>query len=160
MMTAILFGIELAPLFAAIAEVESENGRTSGNVYQISSAYLNDANRIIADMFKECGGAIHPAYFYPNEVNSRSASELMMKVYWEYYGNRYIMMTKRLPTVEVLARIHNGGPDGWKKPSTLGYWGRVRAAMVAAERKANLKRMAFECIFGSAMVPAGRKAKP
>ena len=134
MTSASIFGIALAPLFAAIAEVESENGKTSDNVYQISSAYLNDANRISAGMFKINGSTVHPAYFYPNEVKSRSASELMMKIYWEYYGNRYFTTTKRFPTAEVLVRIHNGGPDGWKNPATLKYWQKVKAVMDAADK--------------------------
>ena len=133
MMNTALFGISLVSLFSAIAQVESESGKTSDNVYQISSAYLQDVNRIIAEKFKVNGCAIHPAYFYPNEMYSRSASELMMTIYWEYYGNRYLMTTNRLPTAEVLARIHNGGPDGWKKPSTLIFWKKVKAAMDAAK---------------------------
>lgn len=128
-MNTMLFGIALAPLYAAIAQVESENGRTSDNVYQISLAYLNDVNRIIAEKYKVDGMSIHPAYFYPNEVESRSASELMMRVYWEHYGYRYYMETRNLPTTEVLARIHNGGPNGWKRPTTLRYWHKVKAAM-------------------------------
>ena len=131
-MMAELFGIALAPLFAAIAQVESEGGRTSRDVYQISPAYLKDVNRIIAEKYKVDGMTVHPAYFYPNEVESRSASELMMKVYWEYYGYMYFMETRNLPTAEVLARIHNGGPNGWKNPATLKYWNKVKAAMEAA----------------------------
>ena len=30
------------------------------------------------------------------------------------------------PTYEVYARIWNGGPDGWKKRSTLKYWKKVK----------------------------------
>ena len=41
-----LFGVALAPLYAAIADVESDNGKTSGNVYQISPVYVADVNRI------------------------------------------------------------------------------------------------------------------
>ena len=31
------------------------------------------------------------------------------------------------PTNEDLARIHNGGPDGYKKPATVGYWQKVQS---------------------------------
>lgn len=132
-----LFGLSLAPLYFAIAQVESDNGKTSTNVYQISSVYLKDVNRIVAESFKVDGCTVHPAYFYPNEVESRSASELMMKLYWEYYGYRYFKETGKLPTYEVLARIHNGGPNGWKKPSTVKYWQKVKAAM--SEEKVNVR---------------------
>ena len=134
MTTASIFGIVLAPLYAAIAQVESDNGKTSNNVYQIRPAYLKDVNRIIAETYKVDGMPVHPAYFYPNEVYVRSASELMMKVYWEHYGYLYYKRTATLPTAEVLARIHNGGPNGWRKESTLKYWHKVKAAMDAAER--------------------------
>ena len=102
-------------------------------MYQIGTAYLNDVNRIVAEKYKVDGMAVHPAYFYPNEVESRSASELMMKVYWEHYGYLYFIETRNLPTAEVLARIHSGGPKGWRKPSTLKYWHKVKAVMDAAK---------------------------
>lgn len=27
---------------------------------------------------------------------------------------------------EKIARIHNGGPNGYKNPSTIGYWNKVK----------------------------------
>ncbi|XP_072170398.1 lysozyme-like [Diadema setosum] len=30
------------------------------------------------------------------------------------------------PTCEDFARIHNGGPNGYKNPNTLGYWNKVK----------------------------------
>jgi|CXWL01.1.fsa_nt_gi hypothetical protein len=35
----------------------------------------------------------------------------------------------RMPTDEDRARIHNGGPDGWRNPNTLEYWRKVKAEM-------------------------------
>ena len=32
----------------------------------------------------------------------------------------------RKPTLEDIARIHNGGPNGWKKKSTDAYWAKVK----------------------------------
>ena len=32
----------------------------------------------------------------------------------------------RTPTNEDLARIHNGGPNGYKKTATDGYWKKVK----------------------------------
>jgi hypothetical protein len=37
----------------------------------------------------------------------------------------------REPTDEDRARIWNGGPAGWLKPSTLGYWQKVDAVLSA-----------------------------
>lgn len=49
--------------------------------------------------------------------------------YWRYYGYRYKVITRKPVTYEVLARMHNGGPDGWKKASTLAYWYKVKKVM-------------------------------
>lgn len=47
----------------------------------------------------------------------------------------------RPPTVEVYARIWNGGPEGWRKSSTLAYWRRVRNALAARLRLRDLGYM-------------------
>ncbi len=123
MSAATLFGVAVGQLFAAIAAVESEGGRTSDNVYQLQRVYLDDAGRI---------GGCH----YPDAVaTDRTASERVMLAYWRHYGERYRRLTGNEPTAEVLARIHNGGPDGWKKSSTDGYWRKVKSAMERSKRK-------------------------
>lgn len=40
------------------------------------------------------------------------------------YMNRYCKHSRlgRPITAEDIARIHNGGPNGWRSPATLGYW--------------------------------------
>lgn len=108
-----LFGLSLTVLFNAIAMVESDRGATSDNVYQIRNIYIDDLNRIYTYRFK-----------YSDKYDKRK-SEQMMFDYWRYYGYRYTRLTGRPVTYEVLARIHNGGPDGWRKKSTEGYWRRV-----------------------------------
>lgn len=126
-MTAVatLSGIAVSQLFTAIAAVESENGRTSDNVYQIRRVYLDDLGRI------------YGCHFADEVATDRHASEQVMLAYWEYYGEQYARRTGRQPTAEVLARIHNGGPNGWRKDSTLEYWRKVKAAMERMERRAS-----------------------
>ena len=123
MTTASLFGVALAPLFAAIAQVESENGATSDNVYQLQRIYLDDVGRI------------YGCHFADEVMTDRHASEQVMLAYLEYYGERYRRKTGKEPTAEVLARIHNGGPNGWRKEATAVYWAKVKAAMERSERK-------------------------
>ena len=120
---ATLSGIAVSQLFTAIAAVESENGRTSDNVYQIRRVYLDDLGRI------------YGCHFADEVATDRHASEQVMLAYWEYYGEQYARRTGRQPTAEVLARIHNGGPNGWRKDSTLAYWAKVKAAMERSEGK-------------------------
>ena len=119
MTTATLFGVALAPLFTALATVESNNGKTSRNVYQITEQYVDDVNRI-------CRINGFSFVYYYSDVNDRSKSERMMETYLAHYGKVYADRTGRLPTWETLARIHNGGPDGWKKYATKRYWRRVK----------------------------------
>ena len=112
-----LFGIMLAPLFAALAQVESNNGITSDNVYQIRAMYVEDVNRIAGTTYTT------------EDLNDKTKSEEMMLAYWTYYGNRYRRITGLQPTAEVLARIHNGGPNGWRMHATEKYWDKVRSKM-------------------------------
>ena len=121
-MMATLFGVALAPLFTALAQVESNNGQTSKNVYQITRQYVDDVNRI----------SDNEAFLY-DDRNDRAKSERMMEIYWLYYARRYLDQTGRGPTWETLARIHNGGPDGWKKYGTKKYWRRVKNFLPGGE---------------------------
>jgi len=127
MNTTTLFGIALGPLYAAIAQVESDRGATSANVYQIRDVYVADVNRISERLCKVAGVAFRP---FPGEAKfDRRASERMMAIYWQHWGVEYERKTGERVTYEVLARIHNGGPLGWKKRETLRYWLRVRDAL-------------------------------
>ena len=109
-----LFGLYLAPLFNAIANVESDCGVTSKNIYQISDVYIDDLNRI------------YP-HIYPKRCKyDKYASQCMMFDYWRFYAYDYARKTKKPITYEVLARIHNGGPDGMFKATTIPYWHKVK----------------------------------
>ena len=121
MTTTTLFGLALAPLYAAIAQVESDNGKTSDNVYQLSVAYVHDVNRITSNRYD----------FRESDRYVRWIAEKMMYECWTYYGKRYRHQTCYSPDYEVLARIHNGGPGWWHNPETLRYWRKVEAAMEA-----------------------------
>ena len=110
----VLFGLYLAPLFNAIANVESDCGVTSKNIYQISDIYIDDLNRI------------YP-HIYPKRCKyDKYASQCMMFDYWRFYAYDYARKTKKPITYEVLARIHNGGPDGMFKATTIPYWHKVK----------------------------------
>lgn len=119
-----MFGLALAPLYAAIAQVESDRGATSANVYQIRDIYIKDVNQIMMRPGWRC----YPGFIVSDKF-SKDKSEDMMRVYWAYWGEHYEEKTGKPVSYEVLARIHNGGPLGWKKPETVGYWNRVAAVM-------------------------------
>ena len=108
-----LFGLYLTPLFNAIAKVESDCGVTSKNIYQISDIYIDDLNRI------------YP-HIYPKRCKyDKYASQCMMFDYWRFYAYDYARKTGKPITYEVLARIHNGGPNGMFKATTLPHWYKV-----------------------------------
>lgn len=50
---------------------------------------------------------------------------------FQAYMQRYATPQRlgRAVTAEDIARIHNGGPNGWKKQSTEKYWSKVNAQL-------------------------------
>ena len=127
-----LFGLALAPLYAAIAQVESDRGATSANVYQLRTLYIADVNRITRDWNRNAnasGVTPFPIYTAADQTDEAMSREIMA-IYWTHYGKVYAARTGKPVTYEVLARIHNGGPYGWKKRSTLRYWERVKDVLI------------------------------
>lgn len=114
-----LFGLCLTPLFNAMAQVESQNGKTSKNIYQIQDVYLEDLGRIYA------------CHYSKSVKEDKFASEAAMFDYWRFYAHQWARRNHtRAITYEVLARIHNGGPDGMTKVKTTYYWLKVRPLLV------------------------------
>ena len=106
-------------LMDAIAEVESNRGATSANVYQLKPIYVADVNRITGQSIT-----------HEQAIGDDAVARACIEAYWDYYGARYFRLTQSRPTAEVLARIHNGGPDGWRKPETVHYWRKVCSALI------------------------------
>jgi hypothetical protein len=69
---------------------------------------------------------------YPEICTTINGSIEVMLCYWERYAS-----TK--PSLEELARIHNGGPKGAYKESTKSYWMKVSERM--AELNPNQGRL-------------------
>ena len=113
----------LIVLIAALRAVESANGadpRCGGNELQITRICVQDANRIAA----LSGSAVR--WTWADRLDSRRSEELAV-AYLSYWGAVYTRRTGRIPTAEAYARIWNGCPDGWRKPTTAAYWRKVRA---------------------------------
>lgn len=107
-------------LLLAIERVESGGLTTaiskSGAVgcLQIKPIVIDDVNRIT--------GGVN---FTLQDAFSRERSAEIFMIYTTYYAHP--SRIGRNPTAEDVARIWNGGPNGWKKSSTKAYWNRVRA---------------------------------
>lgn len=111
----------LGLLIAALIMVESsgndsaigDDGRSVGPL-GITEICRADVNRFTKG---------HPYYTREDCFNRDKAVE-MFHVYISHYCTR-----KRLgrdPQWQDVARIWNGGPDGWKESATLAYWEKVR----------------------------------
>lgn len=87
-----------------------DSGKAIGP-YQIWHAYWADAleyDPSIGGTYADCRNAAY--------------AERVILAYWHRYA-------PPSPSAEQLARIHNGGPKGWKSKATLKYWLRVQANM-------------------------------
>jgi len=114
--------ISMTPLQDAIWEVETsqcqgdcpmgDNGAATGPL-QIHRACWEDVKRD-GENYSDCGGLD-----YSLEVFQR---------YMLRYATEKRLMRK--VTDQDRARIWNGGPNGWKKDSTIGYWEKVQNALL------------------------------
>lgn len=87
-----------------------DSGKAIGP-YQIWHAYWADAVQYdpsIGGTYADCRNAAY--------------AERVILAYWHRYA-------PSSPSAEQLARIHNGGPKGWKSKATVKYWLRVKANM-------------------------------
>lgn len=81
--------------------------------YQIWRSYWKDA----LEYDPSIGGSYENCY-------ERKYAERVVQAYMARYANE-----RRLghePTFEDIARIHNGGPNGYRKKATIPYWDKVQ----------------------------------
>jgi hypothetical protein len=93
-----------------------DNGRAVG-AYQIHPCYVEDIG------WGWSGGE----RLSDDDRYDRDKSREMVKRYLSHYAT--YRRLNRYPTLEDMARIHNGGPDGWEKESTLPYWERIQKVL-------------------------------
>ena len=120
----------MTALLLAIAMVESSgNPKAIGDdglswgLYQIRPVYVEDVNRINAQKPNWPG---FPVYIHRDAFNPLTAAR-MVRIYLDHYATPERL--GRPVTDEDRARIHNGGPNGWRKTATVGYWAKVKEAM-------------------------------
>ena len=92
-----------------------DDGEALG-ILQIHRVYVDDVNRILRDDI-----------YSHNMRMSPWCSKQMFRTYVEHYATENRL--GRPPTLEDLARIHNGGPDGYKQDRTLPYWRKVKTVL-------------------------------
>lgn len=114
--------ISIITLLLAMIQVESsgndnaigDNGASWGCL-QLQAAYVQDA----AEYAKK-------DWTHKDAFDRETAMEITMA-----YMARYATKKRlgRKPTAEDIARIHNGGLNGYKKQSTKKYWVKVQAEL-------------------------------
>ena len=97
-------------------------------LYQIRKPYYDDAVQFNPSLSQEGS--------FPGDVWGAGSEAYSEKVIGSYMG-RYATENRlgRQPTDEDIARIHNGGPNGYMKDSTLPYWEKVQQAMNRMNRQ-------------------------
>ena len=83
--------------------------------YQIRQPYLDDVNRIMKT-----------SYTMSEVRDSQTVAKWCVVAYIKHYGKRYTRLTGKPLTMEVAARLHNGGPNGWKRSATDKHWTRFQ----------------------------------
>jgi hypothetical protein len=94
---------------------DGDGGRSIGP-YQISRAYWEDAlsfDQRIGGTYEDC--------------RDRAYSERVIAAFMR----RHVPAAWRARDAEVIARTHNGGPNGASEAATFPYWERVRAVLAA-----------------------------
>ena len=105
---------------------KGDNGQSLG-AYQIMKGYYDDAAEFNPSL--KDGG-----YTYNNVVGlgGKEYSERVMMSFIERYATPERL--GRTPTYEDIARIHNGGPNGFRRDSTLPYRDKVNECLQSPGR--------------------------
>ncbi len=110
------------------ANAVGDNGEAIG-AYQIHKIYVREVNRILKLQGSD------KRFTYADRWDKQKSRE-MVKIYLGHYGawcwedsSKKSVEMNLLKIFEVCARIHNGGPQGYKKPETKKYWEKVKARL-------------------------------
>lgn len=99
------------------ADASGDHGKALGP-YQIWKSYWSDA----VEKDKSIGGVYE-------DVKKKEYAEKVIVAYWKRYCAAALNDPSKSANQEILARVHNGGPKGATKPSTLNYWTKVKAVL-------------------------------
>jgi len=91
-------------------DIVGDNGAAIGK-YQIHNSYWKDSG--VKGKYEDCH----------NDAYSRE----VIKAYWK----RYCPEAFNTVDAKVLSKTHNGGPAGYKKTATIGYWTKVKKILDA-----------------------------
>lgn len=96
-------------------------------VLQIRKPYLDDVNSFARKRVIATWGRL----LTMADMKDPDKAWWVAVEYLTHYGRHYQKQTGRHPDIRVYAAIHNGGPDGWQEPCTIGYSNRVVARVAS-----------------------------
>ena len=105
------------------------DGGDSIGPYQIQYGYWLDATE--EDPSLKANGR---TWQNTKGAGSQQYSEKVMQAYMNRYATKR-RLNGRKPTDEDIARIHNGGPNGYSKPTTVAYWNKVKKNLIAKKNE-------------------------
>ena len=85
--------------------------------FQIRQPYLDDVLRFSGIAMREKWGR----NLTMKDMTETPKAIWVVRQYLSYYTKIYSIKTEKEPDVSIYARIHNGGPNGWKRKSTKRY---------------------------------------
>lgn len=113
--------INILDLLESIIVIESGENDSHINIREGAIGCLQIRECVLHDVREKCNLHVEPDMRY-----DRVASMKIAIAYLLYWGNKYEKKNKESMTAQVLCRIWNGGPTGYRKSSTLSYWEKVR----------------------------------
>ena len=109
-------------LILAIIAVESNGDDNAVGDYGLAYGCLQMHAEYVQDAAEHAG----KDWTHKDAFDRETAIDIFLA-----YMDRYATENRlgRHVTVEDIARIHNGGPNGWKKPHTEAYWHKVKSVL-------------------------------
>jgi hypothetical protein len=117
-------------LIPFIIQVESGGDSLAYNAKEDACGWLQIRMCVVEDVNRK-----YKMNFTSDDRDDKDKSIRICSMYLEIWGKHYEDSTGKDATFEVLARIWNGGPLGYKKESTLKYWSKVESALKLNEMK-------------------------
>ena len=115
-------------LIRAITHVESRGNNSAVGDGGLAYGSLQIHRGVVLDVNRVYG----TNYTHRDAFDRASAVDLFRKYIAIYAVERRL---GREPTREDKARIWNGGPNGFKKTATLGYWAKVRSVLATRNHR-------------------------
>lgn len=72
---------------------------------------------------------------YEAGAHDPAKAKAVCLAYLTRYGKNYKRKEGKEPTLEVLSRIWNSGPTGWKKDCSIPHWLKVKSEIASAKKE-------------------------